>query len=321
MKQGSFALICVLGMSCTCGGRTGGSSDGPTELVARSGRPGSFEEWTEADLTTEGGREVLAFSAGGVMALSAALLLSTGRTVENAEDGGCWSVNEEALADGASRATVRGEGCTSGETIRISGQVTYERHERACGARTEIAFFDWTQSGSVHCGDGSDATGTLRYNGTLSVDECARTSDLDLRVDGTGTEQLPTGCRDVRTRRVRYQARETGPEDAPFIHGRGRVALASAGRADLQTNDQVGPRSEICVTESSTGVTRASAAGHTAEVRYDGAELCTDPGKAPLFVDGTARGEAPYACSAGGSSPALPFLAVLLLGLRPRRTP
>ena len=102
------------------------------------------------------------------------------------------------------------------------------------------------------------------------------------------------------------------------MNGRGEVGIVGVGRASVETIDEVLGQS-TCRSEAQSGLTRASAGGHVAEVSYDGATECTEPGRAPYTLDGQPAGTTEHACSAGGTGSSFGFAALAYFGLRRRR--
>lgn len=326
------ALLLVLG----CGGATAAPSE-PTEpttigasdeLRAEDARGAegpvgaALAAMPEADLTTAEGLEVLSFSAASALAMATFTLALGGHAEEDVNE--CFVV-ERSESDRGQRTSVRANDCPETQTPerRVSGEMVLEKRQSSCGEWTSLTFRPWTIVDGRPCGSSGSPKGTRTFEGRIVADECAGTMVLDLVLGGDGLQERNGECDPIRQTALRYRLGhdDDALEGGSPLSGRGEVGIAGVGRATVETIDEVIGR-ETCGTEAVSGLTRARSGGHLAEVSYDGASECTDPGSAPLALDGEPAGQVAYACAAAGSTTgaaALP-LAFALLCLRRRRS-
>jgi MYXO-CTERM domain-containing protein len=324
--RGALWLSLLLG----CGGAQPPQRSTPTDIgaseelraqerqEARGVAAAALAEMAEADLTTEEGREVLSFSAASVMAVSTFLMMLGGMAEAESD---CFAI-ERSESGGTTRTEVRADGCAGNaqDQKRSSGLLVLEERETECGKWASLTLSPWSIRDERACGSTGSPKGTRIYEGRIVSDECQDTVDIDLVLGGDGLDEIDGECRPVRQTALRYllQSGDAATDNAP-INGRGEVGLGGVGRATVETVDET-MMSADCRSEAASGLTRARAGGHVAEVRYDGASECSDPGSAPLFLDGQPAGTTEHACAAGGSGPApLAPLLLLLLVLRRRR--
>lgn len=275
-------------------------------------------EMAEADLTTEAGREVLSFSAASVMAVSTFVMMLGGMAEAESD---CFAI-QRSESGGTTRTEVRADQCASGaeDQKRSSGVLVLEERETECGEWSSLTLSPWTIHDERACGSTGSPRGTRLYEGRIVSDECQGIVDIDLVLGGEGLDEIDGECRPVRQTALRYRLsnRDGATENAP-IGGEGEVGITGVGRATIETIEEK-MMSNDCRSEAASGLTRARAGGHVAEARYDGDSECTDPGSAPLYLDGQAAGTTEHACAAGGSGPApmVPLLLLLAFGRRRR---
>ncbi len=315
-----MALLLLLG----CGGaQSPAPQPAPTEIGAsdalreeeRRADQGpaatALAEMAEADLTTEEGREVLSLSAASTLAVTTMVMVIGGVTETPPND--CYAI-ERSERDGTQVVDVRADDCPGRQADgqRSSGHLTLESRETECGEWAALTLRSWTTSDPRPCGETGSPTGTRVYDGRVVADGCQGLITVDLVFGGEGLEKIDDECRPVRRTAMRYRLSHRGKDAPPGspMSGEGEVGIGGVGRAFVETIDETIDRE--CRTEAASGVTRARAAGHVAEVRYDGATDCSDPGSAPLFLDGEPAGTTEHACAAGGSGP-VPFAPLLLL--------
>jgi len=231
----------------------------------------------------------------------------------------CFEI-ESSEASGTKRTEIRAERCPSEATDQkhATGTLVLEERETECGEWTALSLHSWTSNDERPCGNTGSPKGTRSYDGRVVVDECQGTFVLDLVIDGEGLEEIDGDCRPVRRTALRYRMTSGDMAESEPMNGEGEVGISGVGRATVETIDQQMSRDD-CTTEAASGVTRARAGGHVAEVRYDGATECSDPGSAPLFLDGVPAGASEHACAAGGSAAGAFAPLLLLLAFRRRR--
>jgi len=330
----SRGLALLLGVSVACSpvSQAEEPAPAPTDIgasealrederaLARGFAGPALAQMPEADLTTEEGQEVLSFSATSVMALSTFMMI-LGGVAETADP--CYDI-ERAEQDGTERVEVRADDCAGTQPAdgrRYDGMLVLEERETECGKWASLTLQSWTIKDDRTCGESGAPRGRRVYEGRIVSDECRDTIDVDLVLGGEGLEELDGECRPVRRTALRYRLSRSGgdAQNAP-IGGEGEVGVTGAGRARVETIEQR-VISDDCRTEAVSGLTRARADGRVLEVRYDGATECTDPGRAPLFLDGQRAGTTEHACAAGGSGPAPLLPLILLLAFGRRRRP
>jgi len=274
----------------------------------------------EADLTTTEGLEVLGFSAASVFAM-ATFTLALEMHAEEPSD--CLVTERSETADGE-RTVVRADGCASTTTPgrTMTGELIVETRQSECGKWVALTIRSWSIRDDRPCRTTELPKGTRIFEGRVVSDECTDAMSVQLRISGEGWEDRQDQCQPVRETALRYELRHGGEglEGGAPMNGRGEVGIVGVGRASVETIDEVLGR-EDCRTEAESGLTRARAGGHVAEVRYDGATECTEPGSAPYTLDGQPAGTTKHACAAGGTGggSCLP-IALALLFLRRRRT-
>lgn len=325
----ALALAVLLG----CGGASTPGTAEPTaigasaELRAQERREAdgpvsaSLAAMAEADLTTEEGLEVLSFSAASVFAMATFTLALQAHAGEPTD---CIEREHSETADGT-RTVVRANECPRDDTPerRMTGELIIETREQSCGEWVGLTLGSWSIVDDRHCGSTEHPKGTRIFQGRILSNECGNTMSIELLISGDGWEERDGVCQPMRETALRYELSHgaDGLEGAAPMNGRGEVGIAGAGRARVETIDEVLGRQD-CRTEAESGVTRASAGGHVAEVTYDGATECSNPGSAPYTLDGQPAGRTEHACAAGGtpSAFALPCVVLLLLLRRRSRT-
>ncbi len=324
----------VLTLLVGCGGAAATSSEVPAEPTAigasdalraeeerlADGPVGaSLAAMAEADLTTPEGLEVLSFSAASTFAV-ATFTLALQAHASDVSD--CVTTERSETSDGK-RTVVRSNDCASGgsSSRRMTGELIVESRQESCGEWVGLELRSWTIRDDRNCGSTDHPKGTRIFSGRIVSNECANTMTIELLISGEGWEERQGQCHPMRETAVRYQLRHGGGGvDSGPLNGEGEVGIAGVGRARVETIDEVVGQSD-CRSEAESGLTRARAGGHVAEVTYDGATECTEPGSAPYTLDGQPAGTTTHACAAGGApsgSTLLP-LALVLLGRRRRR--